>query len=44
MRPIYLFIYLFIPAEAHWNELKKVTENIGIDLDKAFLASILIIP
>ncbi|WP_121354852.1 type I restriction-modification system subunit M [Flavisolibacter nicotianae] len=30
--------YFFIPAEARWEELKKVTENIGIALDKAFAA------
>lgn len=30
--------YFKIPQEAHWNELKKVTENIGMALDKAFAA------
>ncbi len=27
-----------LPAEARWDELKKVTENIGVALDKAFAA------
>jgi len=27
-----------LPPEARWNELKKVTENIGVALDKAFAA------
>ncbi|WP_282124992.1 type I restriction-modification system subunit M [Marinifilum flexuosum] len=30
--------YLIIPVEARWNELTKLTENIGIALDKAFAA------
>lgn len=30
--------YFFIPQEARWDELKKVTENIGVALDKAFAA------
>lgn len=30
--------YFQIPQEARWNELKKLTENIGIALDKAFAA------
>jgi len=30
--------YFKIPQEAHWNELKKITENIGMALDKAFAA------
>jgi len=29
-------VYLTIPPEARWGELKKVTENIGVALDKAF--------
>jgi type I restriction enzyme M protein len=27
-----------LPAEARWDELKKITENIGVALDKAFAA------
>jgi type I restriction enzyme M protein len=30
--------YFQIPVEARWDELKKLTENIGIALDKAFAA------
>jgi len=30
--------YFQIPQEARWDELKKLTENIGIALDKAFAA------
>lgn len=30
--------YFTMPVEAYWSELKKVTENIGIALDKAFAA------
>ncbi|RTQ47505.1 SAM-dependent DNA methyltransferase [Hymenobacter gummosus] len=30
--------YLKVPAEARWEALKKVTENIGVALDKAFAA------
>ena len=30
--------YFHIPNEARWDELKKVTENIGVALDKAFAA------
>jgi len=29
-------VYFCIPEEARWSELKKLTENIGIALDKAF--------
>ncbi len=31
-------IHFTVPAEARWGELKKVTENIGVALDKAFAA------
>ena len=30
--------YFFIPEAARWEELKKVTENIGVALDKGFAA------
>ena len=30
--------YFYIPPEARWEEIKKVTENIGEALDKAFAA------
>ncbi|RCH53771.1 type I restriction endonuclease subunit M [Mucilaginibacter hurinus] len=30
--------FIKLPAEAQWEELKKVTENIGVALDKAFAA------
>lgn len=30
--------YFKVPEEARWSELKKVTENIGVELDKAFAA------
>ena len=31
-------VYFYILQEACWNEIKKVTENIGVVLDKAFAA------
>src|SRR4051812_2251014 len=30
--------YFYIPPEARWEEIKKLTENIGVALDKAFAA------
>lgn len=30
--------YFYLPKEARWDEIKKVTENIGVALDKAFAA------
>lgn len=30
--------YFLIPKEARWEEIKKLTENIGVALDKAFAA------
>jgi type I restriction enzyme M protein len=30
--------YFKVPADARWDELKKVTENIGVALDQAFAA------
>lgn len=31
-------VFFFIPKKARWKELKKVTESIGVALDKAFAA------
>lgn len=30
--------YFYIPKEARWDAIKKLTENIGVALDKAFAA------
>lgn len=32
------YTYFKVPVEARWDKLKKVTENIGVELDKAFAA------